>query len=243
MKQNANTVFMEEDAARKEAWAYLTEDIKDDYDRRVLEVLCENQKNFYEQKYKMDLESLQEINTTGNIDPFTTYAFPLMRRIYPNLIGKELVSVQPIPQPTGKIFYIDFSYGADLAPTKKGDQFAWNNSDPTSDKMAKFNPYYALGRAKGETLGTGDGTNKVFKTALAPVFANSLVLYVNSVAVTTFTIQTNDPVNGVTIQCTTAPASGLTVTADYIQNTEGQKYVPEIDFAITDASISPKHVR
>ena len=38
------------------------------------------------------------------------FALPLIRRIYPNLIANELVSVQPMKEPSGKIFYLDYKY-------------------------------------------------------------------------------------------------------------------------------------
>ena len=178
-----NAVFMDDNKERAARWAHLTEGIKGDYDRRVVEVLMDNTKNFFEQQYRAPLAQLQEMNTTANVDPFTTYAFPLIRRIYPDLIGKELVSIQPIPQPTGKVFYIDFQYGADLAPTAKGDQFAWDDN-----AMAKFNPYYAAGRAKGEIIGVGDGTKVLFNTKYSPVFPESVVVYINAVSTTSYTL-------------------------------------------------------
>jgi len=225
-------VMMEEVPERKERWASLTEGVTNDYERRVVEILMDNTKTMFESKYRLPIEKLQEMNTTGNVDPFTTYAFPLIRRIYPNLIGRELVSVQPIPQPTGKIFYIDFSYGADLAPTAAGDKFSWED-----DAMAKFNPYYAQGRAKGEILGVGDASETHFNLKNAPIFADSLVVYVNAVATTAYELTQNTSA-GVIITMNSAPAGSAVVTADYVMNTEGVKYIPEIDFKITDASIA-----
>lgn len=52
---------------------------------------------------------------TGDISAFTTVAMPLVRKIFSNLIAMKLVSIQPMSQPTGKIFYLDMVYGS--APT------------------------------------------------------------------------------------------------------------------------------
>jgi len=52
---------------------------------------------------------------TGQDFSFTTIAMPLVRKVFNRLIAMDLVSVQPISQPTSKIFYLDFQYGTDYA--------------------------------------------------------------------------------------------------------------------------------
>lgn len=42
--------------------------------------------------------------TTNNYQKFT---FPLIKQVYPTLIAKKLVSVQPMGTPTGKLFTVD----------------------------------------------------------------------------------------------------------------------------------------
>ncbi|MEW6613934.1 MAG: phage major capsid protein [Thermodesulfobacteriota bacterium] len=94
--------WLNEDEERRERWAYLTEDIKDDLLRRQVETMLDNEAWY--------MDYLEETSQTSNVGTFTTFAFPLVRRIYPKLIATELVSVQPMTQPTGKIFYLDFKY-------------------------------------------------------------------------------------------------------------------------------------
>lgn len=36
--------------------------------------------------------------------------FPTPRRVYPNLIKNDIISVQPMTAPTGKIFFLDYVY-------------------------------------------------------------------------------------------------------------------------------------
>lgn len=230
-----NVLFLTENEERRERWAHLTEGINNDMTRRVVEILMDNTKNYFERQYNMPLSRLDELSTTGNVDPFTTYAFPLIRRIYPNLIANELVSIQPIPQPTGKIFYLDFSYGADVAPTKKGDRFDIDAPGGNGAQFSKFNPYYASSMARGEILGTGDGSTTEFNFKMGlPVFPDSVVVYINSVPTTAYTL--NADKTGIILN--TPPAKGEVVTADYTANTEGKNYVPEIDFNITDRDVT-----
>ena len=42
---------------------------------------------------------------------FGRVAFPAIRRVFPNILANEIVSVQPMSLPTGLLFYLDHSYG------------------------------------------------------------------------------------------------------------------------------------
>jgi len=53
---------------------------------------------------------LKETTTTSDIATFNKIAFPLVRRVYGNLIAKEIVSVQPMSAPQTLVFYIDYKY-------------------------------------------------------------------------------------------------------------------------------------
>jgi len=54
---------------------------------------------------------LAETTTTSEIETFTTWALPLIRKIWPRLFANQMVSVQPMKGPTGKAFTLDFVYG------------------------------------------------------------------------------------------------------------------------------------
>jgi len=58
----------------------------------------------------------EDVVTTANVGPFTTFMLPLIRRVYPTLIAQDLVSVQPMTQPTGKAFYFDITYSTAGSP-------------------------------------------------------------------------------------------------------------------------------
>lgn len=55
-----------------------------------------------------------EANRTGtdaNAEEWAGVALPLVRRIFTDIVAKDLVSVQPMNMPTGLVFYLDFKYG------------------------------------------------------------------------------------------------------------------------------------
>lgn len=65
---------------------------------------------------------------------FTTQSLGIVRRVFPRLLAPDLLSVQTMSQPTGKVFYLDFlfneSNGTTLAAAERVDQkSAWDVAD------------------------------------------------------------------------------------------------------------------
>lgn len=52
--------------------------------------------------------------SSGQIQGFTSIAFPIVRRVFGGLVSNELVSIQPMSLPSGLIFYIDYTYGSNV---------------------------------------------------------------------------------------------------------------------------------
>jgi len=81
-----------------EKWAPVLEDIEDKYTQRVTAQLLENQA-----KALME-ERLDEAfpvdgggaTTTQSLGTFQKFAFPLVRRVFPELIANKICGVQPI---------------------------------------------------------------------------------------------------------------------------------------------------
>ena len=55
---------------------------------------------------------LKESSTmaAGDVEGFSAVAFPIVRRVFGNLLAQDLVSVQPMSLPSGLIFFLDFTY-------------------------------------------------------------------------------------------------------------------------------------
>ena len=84
----------------------LLEGIGDDHVRSGMARLLENQAK----------ELLREGSTmaSGDVEGFAAVAFPLVRRVFGNLIANDLVSVQPMSLPSGLIFFLDFTFGGNV---------------------------------------------------------------------------------------------------------------------------------
>jgi hypothetical protein len=97
-------------------WEPVLEGIDTDYTRRVTAQLLENQaKSIVEEK--LDESLSPGATTTGQLGTFQKFAFPLVRRVYPQLLANSLVGVQPMQGPVSQVFYLgnDRNYG----PTKQ----------------------------------------------------------------------------------------------------------------------------
>lgn len=76
--------------------------IKYPYVKRCTAILMENEYDH--------IRSLHEDTLSTNAGAFTKYVFPVLRRVFPNLIANQLVSVQPMTAPVGGVFYYEKKY-------------------------------------------------------------------------------------------------------------------------------------
>jgi len=85
-------------------WGPALDGIENDYTKRVTAQLLENQ-----------LKATEHLNenavgtgttTVGQLGTFQKFAFPLVRRVFPELIANQLVSVQPMSGPVSQVFYL-----------------------------------------------------------------------------------------------------------------------------------------
>jgi len=60
---------------------------------------------------------LKESSTmaAGDVQGFSAVAFPIVRRVFGQLLAQDLVSVQPMSLPSGLIFFLDFTFSGDAA--------------------------------------------------------------------------------------------------------------------------------
>lgn len=114
-------------------------------------VLMENESQY--------LQGLSEETKTANIGSFTKFIYPVLRRVFPNLIANEIVSVQPMSSPVGAVFFLDYVYGSTKGQTTQGNVFP---RDFDRDYSSEF--------VNGEILATGNGTD--FGGAGAALVAN-----------------------------------------------------------------------
>ena len=80
----------------------LLEGLESDYQKQGMSRLLENQAK----------QLLKEASSMagGDVEGFSSVAFPIVRRVFGGLIANDIVSVQPMSLPSGLIFFLDFTY-------------------------------------------------------------------------------------------------------------------------------------
>lgn len=131
-------------------WAKALDGIKNEYTARVTAQLLENQaKAVLAESHRMNEDVLSLGSTqVGNIGTFQKFAFPLVRRIYPNLVFNYIGATQPMDSPVSQIFYLGNSRW--IGATKQ-------------ELYSKFNLTY-----QGKTTG-GIGTNNIAGTGIGSI--------------------------------------------------------------------------
>lgn len=133
-------------------WGWLCEDIKDAVVRNNTMMLLENSATFMIDNNHTSRAAVDELfeevleETEGNNPNTSGYygangkigdgdrsgvqnyvvpkvMFPVIRRVMPQLIANEIVSVQPINGRTGVVFYASYQFANDKGGVKDGDQF------------------------------------------------------------------------------------------------------------------------
>ena len=89
-------------------WAPILEGVEDSYTRETTAVLLENQaRHVLAEQAKSGM--LEEATTAvGNLGTFQKFAFPLVRRVFPELIANKVVGVQPMQGPVSQVFYLGY---------------------------------------------------------------------------------------------------------------------------------------
>jgi hypothetical protein len=110
-----NRDLQKEGAALLNKWENtgLLEGLNSDQTKDAMARLLENQAK----------ELLREASSMAgsDVEGFASVAFPIVRRVFGNLIANDLVSVQPMSLPSGLIFFLDFhSRCISPSPAKAG---------------------------------------------------------------------------------------------------------------------------
>ncbi len=133
-----------EDASRRERYRSLTEGIRDDNRRRMIESCCDNilvdrfgKKADFDRAKKL-LQGVEEANVVADFDTYTMTMLPIVTRAYWALMLPNLISTQPLNGPTGRIFYDDTRYAS------SGGLYDPSMYTPGARTDRFLDPYYAL---------------------------------------------------------------------------------------------------
>jgi hypothetical protein len=107
------------------------------------------------------------VTSSGQIQGFTSIAFPIVRRVFGGLVANELVSIQPMSLPSGLVFYLDYTYGSNVG----GNAGLGLSNTATYETYTRGQSIYTNPAGKGIQSGSqaaggmydlmGDGYSKV----------------------------------------------------------------------------------
>src|SRR6056297_1403762 len=96
-------------------WKPFLKGIKDGHLRENTAMLLENQSQYL----------LEEPQTqAGDVVGIQKILLPIVRRVFPNLVANNLVSVQPLAGPTGVIFYLKYQFASTKSETAAGCEYS-----------------------------------------------------------------------------------------------------------------------
>jgi hypothetical protein len=128
-------------------WSPLLEGVEDPWNRGVLAILLENQMGH--------LRSLNEETLSTGVGSFTKYIFPILRRVFPNLIANQIVSVQPMTAAVGGIFTYEYKYGSGKGTTTAGTNLIQNFQKYYSSEYVDYEIKVSAANTGGKAVFSG----------------------------------------------------------------------------------------
>jgi len=221
-------------------WRPLVESIEDKSARELTALLLENE--------RMYIQNMEEDVKIQSIGSFEKFVFPIVRAVFPNLIAKDIVSVQPMTGPTSLVFYLDAVYGTTKGSVTAGDTMFSARKGHLADDQ------YSSEFVDGETF-----------QALSATDAISFTLGFHSCRPGTFSASYTDQTGAVTVSdngvggLVGSGGDGITVgvinyatgavswtagsnlatavTGSYYYNSEGSDQIPIVDINLSSVPV------
>lgn len=197
-----------------------------------------------EEAYK-GMQRMDETTRTLAVGNYEKYVFPIIRMVYANLVAADLVSVQPLPGPSGLIFYYDAVAGRTKGSIKKGDKLFDSKLGPEQSF------HYTDEVIENESVGTGTGAVDNFTGTLSyfPVRPGTLSITDGTQVVTDDGAGNligdisagNNTINYATgafdVDFLANAPNGNAITATYEYNMEANDAIPEIEIQLVSAPV------
>jgi hypothetical protein len=212
---DAQRLMKEERGKLLNKWSPFLDGIKDEYIVENTAILLEN-----EAKYLAEAGGSPGSTGQADVQGLQKIMLPIVRRVFPNLIANNIISVQPVAAPAGIIFYLKYQQGTERPGNDAG--FAYDAADYPEFSMYEntagsgegYNPYYStdeIGPFSGVTgaaiainpevraprnyTGTVDGAGKTTIQAIWPIQATVGAVNVDKSAILLGVVEVEGPDN------------------------------------------------
>lgn len=273
-----NTNFIEKNQYEEQLnnrWDWITEDIDDAETKLNTQLVLENSYRYmitegliprsWLENNVLSEDVLEEApQMRGAVGDYVIpkVMFPIIRRVMPELIANKLISVQPIQQPTGVIYYINYDYSTTKGEIKAGDEFSANPQQTTpafatwysSEKIGPFkatvesvnagaeaNVKFVGGKAITDFLGTDVTKYKIKRFEVYNTTTGKAVATVYGASAGAAANVTYDGAKGeFTVK---VPAAAMVEGKDnefkafLVYDQEGSSFIPEMEFHIDHMNV------
>lgn len=145
-------------------WGRYLKGVNEDHTKKCMAMLFENQ--FGDMRRQLTEDTL-----AVNAGEYTKYIFPVLRRVFPNLIANETVSIQPMTAPVGAVFYFEYKHGKSKGSTAAGTNLLQNFDENYSAELVQWEQLAAV-VAGGEWSGGTPGSVILAYSPVRPLDAS-----------------------------------------------------------------------
>ena len=218
------------------------EDIEDPKTRRRVAMGMNN--TLYE------LDKMDEATRMHDVGSYEKWLFPIAQAVLVNRVIDSVVAQQPLPTPSGQIFYLDAVYGSTKGRIAAGEKAY----DVKTGHNAKR--HYTGEVIDREQIGVGDGVTVAYAGVMAWPPMRAGHLHITTTDINGNILVVYDDGNGnlignvagvgnaviyptgvYTFTFSAAPALAAPIYATYRQNMEGTFTIPELDLRLTSEPI------
>lgn len=232
--------------AESAEWRPFVESLEDDADKGLVAQLMSNERAW--------IDSLEEDVRISSIGSYEKFVFPVIRAVFPNLIAKDLVSVQPMNGPTSLVFYLDAVYGSNKGSISAGDtMFHARKGHLTDDQYSSEKVNGEVIDSSTSGLASGGTTSGTFDYGSAR--PGTVTISDDNTSVTF----TDNGVGGLTpstgshtgtinyatgawsiTYVSSGPADTAVISAIYWYNSEGSANIPIVDLTISSVPVTAR---
>ena len=150
-------LLKEEESRLLSKWEPFLEGIDDGYTKINTAMLLENEAEYL----------LEAANNTAASDVvgIQKIMLPIVRRVFPNLIANNIVSVQPMAGPAAVIFYLKYVFGSEKGNVAQGAEYSAFAADAPlqhpDEGWQGYSPYYSK-QTVGPFVANSSGTTATF---------------------------------------------------------------------------------
>lgn len=212
------------------------EGVEDPYRQSLVASLLENARQYFNR--------LEETTRTLQVGTYEKYVFPIIRMVFANLVAADLVSVQPLPAPTGLVFYMDavagrtkgsITRGTKLFDAKAGPERSYHYTDEVIENET-------FGVSTGGATYTGTASYLPIRPGTFQITDGDQVItddgngsLIGDIGGGTNTL--NYATGAYNATFAAAVDSGTSVTGTYEYDMEASDYIPEMEIQLTSSPV------